>query len=175
MFRGRYFGKNSFGLGTKLKEIFLSYYYISKNTQVFLMDLHWSPVLIQGLSLLRTKGNTKWPRSFIPLFHNYFVGIKIAHLFVWLAWKHVGLAAWQNIEVQKATHCWARFYFRCPCSSPWGLKIRSLAQRRSKNHSGPFEKEPQKWIVKNMGSDYTRLDMHESPTKFLLSLSLNYL
>lgn len=167
-----YFGKNSFGLGTRLKEIFLSYYYISKNIQVFLIDSHWSPMLIQGLSLLRTKGNIRWPRSFIPLFHNYFVGIKIAHLFVWLAWKRVGLAAGQNIGVQKATHCWAQFYFCCPCGSPWGLKIRGLAQRRSENHLKKNHKggSSRTWALTTQGWTCTKVLTILAASQFKLPL-----
>lgn len=75
------FGKSCFGLGTKFKEIFLPYYYVAKKMWVLLVDLRWSPVIIRGLSVLRSEGNIKQPSRSIPLFHNRFLGIQIAHLF----------------------------------------------------------------------------------------------
>lgn len=48
--------------------------------------------------------------------------------------------------------------------------MQDLAQRASKDHPGPFEKDPQKWRIKGRASDYTRLDSLRNPTKFLLSL-----
>ena len=44
--------------------------------------------------------------------------------------------------------------------------MQDLAQRASKDHSGLFEKEPEKWRIESRAFGYTRLDSHRNPTKF---------